>query len=178
MGVETTNKIYFSRDEMFELNKKKLLERGVTIESIAQITYNQQSKYSDNVSMKVCIESVEKILSFREIFHLVQLSVDIDKLVEKNAFSEPIQSIMQSDLGMFGIDELFGLSIASLYGTIGQTNFGDIDVNKPGIVKELNERGKADKPECHTFLDVVVGALAAAASTRVAQVMSDGTAKK
>ena len=126
MGVVTKNKIYFSRDEMFELNKKKLLERGVTIESIAQITYNQQSKYSDNVSMKVCIESVEKILSFREIFHLVQLSVDIDKLVEKNAFSEPIQSIMQSDLGMFGIDELFGLSIASLYGTIGQTNFGDI----------------------------------------------------
>lgn len=178
MGVVTKNKIYFSRDEMFELNKKKLLERGVTIESIAQITYNQQSKYSDNVSMKVCIESVEKILSFREIFHLVQLSVDIDKLVEKNAFSEPIQSIMQSDLGMFGIDELFGLSIASLYGTIGQTNFGDIDVNKPGIVKELNERGKADKPECHTFLDDVVGALAAAASTRVAQVMSDGTAKK
>ena len=160
MGVVTKNKIYFSRDEMFELNKKKLLERGVTIESIAQITYNQQSKYSDDVSMEVCIESVKKILSFREIFHLVQLSVDIDKLVEKNAFSEPIQSIMQSDLGMFGIDELFGLSIASLYGTIGQTNFG------------------ADKPECHTFLDDVVGALAAAASTRVAQVMSDGTAKK
>ena len=103
MGVVTKNKIYFSRDEMFELNKKKLLERGVTIERIAQITYNQQSKYSDNVSMEVCIESVEKILSFREIFHLVQLSVDIDKLVEKNAFSEPIQSIMQSDLGMFGV---------------------------------------------------------------------------
>ena len=178
MGVETTNKIYFSREEMFELNKNKLLSRGVTIESIAEITYNQQSKYNDNVDMTVCIESVEKILSFREIFHLVQLSIDIDMLVEKGVFSEPIQSIMQSDLGMFGIDELFGLSIASLYGTIGQTNFGDIDVNKPGIVKELNDKGKADKPECHTFLDDVVGALAAAASTRVAQVMSDGTAKK
>ena len=178
MGVVTTNKIYFSRDEMFELNKKKLLERGVTIESIAQITYNQQSKYSDNVSMKVCIESVKKILSFREIFHLVQLSVDIDKLVEKNAFSEPIQSIMQSDLGMFGIDELFGLSIASLYGTIGQTNFGDIDVNKPGIVGKLNEEGKGDKPRCNTFLDDIVGAIAAAAAIRISQIKSEEEAAK
>jgi len=172
------DKLYFSREEMFELNKAKLLERGVTIESIAKITYNQQSKYNDHVDMKVCIESVEKILSFREIFHVVQLSIDIDKLTEAKAFSQPIQSIMENDLGMFGVDELFGLSIASLYGTIGQTNFGDIDVNKPGIVKDLNDKGKGGKPECHTFLDDVVGALAAAASTRVAQVMSDGTAKK
>lgn len=172
------NKTYFSRVEMFKLNKAKLLERGVTIDSIASITYRQQSKYNKNVDMATCIESVEKILSFREIFHLVQLSVDIDKLVEAKAFSEPIQSIMMDDIGIFGVDELFGLSIASLYGTIGQTNFGDIDVNKPGIVKELNERGKSDKPECHTFLDDVVGALAAAASTRVAQVMVDGNTKK
>jgi phosphatidylglycerophosphatase A len=77
---------------------------------------------------------------------------------------------------VFGIDELFGLDIASYYGVIGQTNFGDIDVNKPGIVKTLNDDGKSDK--CHTFLDDVVGALAAAASTRVAQIMSEEEAQK
>jgi len=65
-----------------------------------------------------------------------------------------------------------------LYGVICQTNFGDIDVNKPGIVKELNDHGKGKDERCHTFLDDVVGALAAAASTRVAQITSEETAKK
>ena len=31
---------------------------------------------------------------------------------------------------MFGIDEALGLDVAGLYGVIGATNFGDIDVNK------------------------------------------------
>lgn len=169
-------KVFFSREEMFKLNRDKLASRGVTIEAIAEIAYRQQSKYNKNISMITCIESVEKILSYRDIFHIVQLSIDIDILTEQGMFSEPIQSIMRADLGMFGIDEIFGLNIAANYGVIGQTNFGDIDVNKPGIVKELNDSGKGN--ECHTFLDDVVGALAASASTRVAQIQSEEEAKK
>ena len=38
-------KIIFSRDEMQRLNTEKLLERGVKIEDIALIAYNQQKKY-------------------------------------------------------------------------------------------------------------------------------------
>ncbi|MFW5865033.1 MAG: phosphatidylglycerophosphatase A, partial [Candidatus Izemoplasmataceae bacterium] len=67
---------------------------------------------------------------------------------------------------------------AGLYGTIGKTNFGDIDVNKPLIVRKLNHDGKGDQPMCHTFLDDIVGAVAAAASTRVAQVVNEEEAKK
>ena len=126
----------------------------------------------------MCIESVEKILSYRDIFHLVQLSIEIDRLAEEGIFRSPIQEIIRADLGMFGIDEIFGLSIAQMYGTIGQTNFGDIDVNKPGVVKRLNDEGKQPDGRCHTFLDDVVGAIAAAASTRVAQIISEEEAKK
>ena len=68
-----------------------------------------------------------------------------------------------------------GPDIAGMFGTIGQTNFGDIDVNKIGVVKTLNEAGK-EEGICHTFLDDIVGAIAAAASTRVAQVMNEGIA--
>lgn len=125
--------------------------------------------------MTTCIESVEKILSYRDIFHLVQLSIEIDRMTEEGLFRSPIQDIMRADLGMFGIDEIFGLNIASMYGVIGQTNFGDIDVNKPGVVKRLNDEGKSER--CHTFLDDIVGALAAAASTRVAQIMSEAESK-
>ena len=118
-------KLYYSREEMQKLNTDKLLERGVTIEEIAKIAYKQQYRYNKDIKMEDCIESVEKILSLRDIFHLVQLGAEIDRLTEEHAFRGPIQTIMENDLGVFGVDEIFGLDIARLYGAIGQTNFGD-----------------------------------------------------
>ena len=145
---------------------------------ITIIAYNQQKRYYENVDYAVCKESVEKILSLRDIFHLLQLGAEIDRLAEEGLFKGPIQDIIRYDLGVFGVDEIFGLDIARLYGAIGQTNFGDIDVNKPGIVERLNEDGKGDKESCNTFLDDIVGAIAAAASTRVSQIMSEETARQ
>ena len=169
-------KIVFTREEMLKLNKDSLLSRGVTIESIAEIAFHQQKRYSSEITFDLCVESVEKILSLRDIFHHVQLSIEIDKIAEKGLFEGPIQDVISEDLGLFGIDETLGLDVAGTYGTIGQTNFGDIDVNKSGIVKVLNDEGKKSGV-CHTFLDDIVGAIAAAASTRVAQVLNEYDAK-
>lgn len=171
------NKLYYSREEMEDLNTKLLKKRGCEIEDIAQIAFVQQSKYNHNVKIKDCIESVKKILSLRDVFHLLQLGAEIDRLTEEKKFEGPIQYIMEKDLGLFGVDEIFGLDIARLYGAIGQTNFGDIDVNKPGIVAKLNNEGKLGK-KCHTFLDDIVGAIAAAAASRVAQILSEESAKE
>lgn len=172
------NKNLFSREEMLKLNIDKLASRGVTVEDIAKIAYRQQTKWEPNIPYSECKISVEKILSLRDVFHLLQLGAEIDRLTEANAFQGPIQTILSTDLGLFGIDELFGLELAGLYGTIGKTNFGDIDVNKPGIVAALNDAGKHNPGICHTFLDDIVGAIAAAASTRVAQVENEIEAKK
>ncbi len=168
-------KILYTREEMLKLNVKALEKRGVSVNQIADITYAQQSKYISGVPYDVCVESVEKVLSYRDVFHYVQLSVEIDRLAEERKLSQPIQDIIEYDLGLFGVDEVMGLDIAGMFGTIGQTNFGDIDVNKIGVVKNLNEAGK-EEGICHTFLDDIVGAIAAAASTRVAQVMNEGIA--
>ena len=81
------------------------------------------------------MESVEKILSLRDVFHILQLGGEIDRLTEDKAFKGPIQAILETDLGMFGIDELFGLELSGMYGTIGKTNFGDIDVKRSGSKK-------------------------------------------
>ena len=56
------SKVYYSRDEMQRINTEKLLERGVTIEEIAEIAYKQQYRYNKDIQMEECIESVEKIL--------------------------------------------------------------------------------------------------------------------
>ncbi|MFA5290595.1 MAG: phosphatidylglycerophosphatase A [Candidatus Izemoplasmatales bacterium] len=168
----------FSREEMLTMNIEKLRERGVSLEQIAEIAFKQQSKWKPDISFSECLESVEKILSLRDVFHLLQLGAEIDRLTEAQAFHGPIQEILHTDLGMFGIDELFGLELAGLYGTIGRTNFGDIDVNKPGIISKLNDAGKKSKDACHTFLDDIVGAIAAAASTRVAQIENEIEARR
>jgi len=176
MAIDKT-KIIYSREEMYELNKERLESRGVTIEDIAQIAFRQQSRFTKDITMEICIESTKKILSYADAFHMIQLGIEIDELAEKNMLSNPIQAIIKADLGLFGVDELMGLELAGNFGIIGKTNFGDIDVNKPGIVNDLNEEGK--KPDkCHTFLDDIVGALAACASTRVAQIYKEKDANE
>lgn len=177
-------KLLFSREEMQELNIKTLNERGVNIEDIAKIAWKQQSKYTPDIPFSVALDSVMKILSYRDIFHYIQLGAEIDRLAEERQFRGPIQDILFYDLGLFGIDEIVGLEIAGNYGAIGKTNFGDIDVNKPGIVKDLNELGKNEfgidnpNPKVHTMLDDIVGAIAASASTRIAQVLNEETANE
>ena len=80
------DKNLFSRDEMMKMNIDKLLERGVTVDDIAKIAFMQQSKWNPNISYLECKESVEKILSLRDVFHLLQLGAEIDRLTEEKAF--------------------------------------------------------------------------------------------
>ena len=170
-------KLLYSRQEMTDECLRILEKRGVDYLEIAKIAHDQQSKYNDDVSMEDCVDSVLKILSLRDVFHILILGAEIDRITEEKGFEGPIQEIMAHDLGMFGVDEVLGLAIAGLFGVIGQTNFGDIDVNKPGIVADLNDHGKGGSYACHTMLDDIVGAIAAAASTRVAQMAMEDVAK-
>ena len=79
--------------------------------------------------------------------------------------SEPLQDIVKRDEGLYGIDEVIALSIVNVYGSIGFTNFGYIDKLKPGILEYLNDKSTG---KVHTFLDDIVGGIAAAASSRLA----------
>ena len=173
-----TKRTIFSREEMLKMNIKTLEERTVSVKEIAEVAFRQQARWNPDISMKECVDSVEKIISLRDVFHLLQLGAEIDRLTDEGLIKGPIYDILKTDLGMFGIDELFGLELAGLYGTIGKTNFGDIDVNKPLVVDRLNDDGKHAGGMCHTFMDDIVGAIAAAASTRVAQMSNEEEARK
>ena len=89
----------------------------------------------------------------------------LDEFAEKKLLPEPLQTIVETDDGLFGIDEVLPLSIVNVYGSIGLTNFGYLDKTKYGIIKELDE-GK--KNGVNTFLDDIVAALASAAAARIA----------
>ncbi len=142
-----------------------LKDRGVSIKDIGELVMYLQHKYHDDLQLEDCIYNVERVLSKREVQNAILTGIQLDMLAEKGLLEEPIQSIIQSDESLYGVDEILALSIVNVYGSIGFTNYGYVDKLKPGILKRLNDKSTG---ECHAFLDDIVGAIAAAASSRLA----------
>lgn len=157
----------------YELDSKKVAEatahwldqRGVTTEQIAELVLYLQQDYFPDLTLKECIRNVELVLKKREVQNAVLTGIQLDILAEEGKLFPPLQDIIRNDEGLYGCDEILALAIVNVYGSIGLTNFGYVDKLKPGILKELN-RKNGDR--CHTFLDDIVGAIAAAASSRIA----------
>lgn len=105
----------------------------------------------------------------REIIHAVLTGLALDQLAEQKLLPEPLQHLVETDEPLYGIDEIIPLSIVNVYGSIGLTNFGYLDKEKIGIIKELDESPDG----IHTFLDDIVAALAAAAASRIAHTHQD-----
>ena len=156
---------YYSEETMSMMVLTMLKERGVEIEDIAFLTYTAQCKYLSNLTLEECKNAILKVISKRETFHAVLFAINIDMCAEKHLFDEPLNSIILSDLGLFGIDEALALSICGDYGVIGKTNFGNLDVNKPGKIYQLQKNNE----HCHCFLDDIVGAIAANSAILIAQ---------
>jgi phosphatidylglycerophosphatase A len=145
--------------------RNMLDERGVKINDIAELVYYLQSSYHDDLTIETCKENVERVLTKREVQNAIITGIQLDKLAEKNLLEQPLQEIIEKDEGLYGVDEIIAFSIINVYGSIGFTNYGYIDKQKPGILKKLNDKSSG---EIHTFLDDLVGAIAAAASSRLA----------
>ncbi|MGN1400250.1 MAG: phosphatidylglycerophosphatase A [Bacillus sp. (in: firmicutes)] len=151
-------------------SKKWLKERGVSTEAIAELVMHLQKAYQDNLSMEECLENVERVIAKREVQNAILTGIQLDLLAEKGLLEQPLQSIIETDEGLYGVDEILAFSIVNVYGSIGFTNYGYIDKLKPGILKQLNDKTSG---YCHTFLDDIVGAIAAAASSRLAHRRKD-----
>lgn len=152
-------------DALLEATVQRLFERGVQIEEIAVLTHFLQSDYIDNLTKEECVESVYHVLAKREVQHAVLTGIELDVLAEQGKLSHPLQGIIERDESLYGVDEILALSILNVYGTISYTNYGYIDKVKHGILQRLNDKSSG---EVHAFLDDLVAAIAAAASSRIA----------
>jgi phosphatidylglycerophosphatase A len=148
-----------------ETARRWLKERGVEVKDIADLVFFLQEKYHENLKMEDCVANVERVLSKREVQNAILTGIQLDILAEKGMLEEPLQSIIATDESLYGVDEILAFSIVNVYGSIGFTNYGYIDKLKPGILAHLNDKSTG---ECHTFLDDIVGAIAGAASSRLA----------
>ncbi|MER1984548.1 MAG: phosphatidylglycerophosphatase A [Solibacillus sp.] len=156
--------------EVSKATREALLRRNVTIEDIAEIVYEMQSPYNEGLTMEHCIQSVERVLNKREVQHAVLVGVELDELAEKKMLSEPLQSIIESDEGLFGVDETIALGSVFTYGSIAVTTFGHLDKQKVGIIERLDTKVGGS---VNTFLDDLVGSIAASAASRLAHRMRD-----
>lgn len=156
-----------SNDPVAEAANSWLKARGITIDDIAELVHFLQVKYHPNLTMELCKENVRSVLSKREVHNAILTGIELDRLAENNQLSEPLLGLIKRDEGLYGIDEIIAFAIVNVYGSIGFTNYGYIDKLKPGILKHLNNDGT----QCNTFLDDIVGAIAAAASSRLAHTM-------
>lgn len=157
------------RDKCIELLKK----RKVDLEQIADCARFLQSEYRINLRKEQLMESIMAVLDKREVQFAIMTAVELDTMAEKKMMTDKdLEDLIRRDEGLYGVDEVLAYGICNLYGSIALTNFGFIDKKKYGIIKELNEEGK-DGVHCHTFLDDIVGAIAAAAAGRFAHEKED-----
>lgn len=156
--------------EVTRAAREALIDRGVSIEAIAEIVYDMQIPYNPNLTIAACIESVDKVLLKRELQHAILVGVELDRLAEQKKLSQPLQSIIESDEGLFGVDETIAFGAALGYGSIAVTTFGHLDKNKVGIIRELDTK---EGQSVNTFLDDLVGSIAASAASRLAHRIRD-----
>jgi phosphatidylglycerophosphatase A len=154
-------------NDLKQLAIEKLNQRGVSIKSIAEITYQIQAPYNNNITIEFCEEIINIVLEKREVIYAVLTGIALDEGAEKNMFNDELNNLIQEDSPLFGIDEILALSIVNVYGSIALTNFGYLDKLKPLIIGKIDKLGK-ETSYCSTFLDDIVGAIAAAAASKIA----------
>lgn len=154
-----------SMKELYEKSIEVLNERGVTLKDIAELVKKLQEPYDPDIELEICYEHVDAVLKKREVVHAILTGIALDQLAEKKELPEPLQSIIDTDEGLYGIDEIIPLSIVNLYGTIGLTSYGYLDKEKSGIIKDLDTKKDG---KVNTFLDDLVAGIASAAASRYA----------
>ena len=143
---------------------QRLHERGVELSDLAQVAYDTQIKYEPQLTMAECQEAVVDTMHKRELMNNAMVMLELDRLTEEGQISEPLSSIIKADAGVFGVDETLALQIATIYGTIGTTNFGYFDRVKTGIMQKFDTDGN----HVNTLIDDLLSAIVAAVCGKIA----------
>lgn len=165
----SSNMEEFLQSEEYATHAIALLEdRGVSLEDIAECARYLQADYHVDLRTEELLDSVKKVISKREVQFAIMTAVELDRQAEKGTMvDKELENLVESDAPLYGTDEVLAYGICNLYGSIALTNFGFIDKKKYGVIDRLNREGKK-RGICHTFLDDIVGAIAAAAASRFA----------
>lgn len=142
--------------ELFDYVMEELKKKHITPLTIGGAVYEMEHEYFPNKSITDFGQGFYQLFKKREVLNIVATGLMIDNLATEKKLPEPMQTIIENDLGQFGVDELLAIGVANLYGSLGVTNYGYGDKMKIGYAKQLDNDG--DK--INTFSDDLFTALA------------------
>lgn len=141
--------------------------RSVSLADIVDCVAYLEKGYNNNtIDEEKVLRTIKEILSKREVEHVIRTGIALDVMAEKNLIPDKmLEDIIKRDESLYGVDEVLAYGICNLYGSIALTNFGYIDRVKPGIIGKLNDETNGT---CNTYLDDIIGAIAASAASKSA----------
>lgn len=144
---------------------KELAKKNVTVKNMAEIVMELQEKYVPELTLEIAEHNVHRVLEKREVQNSILTGLELDRLAEEGQLKGPLAKMIEEDDGLYGVDEIVPLGIVNVFGTIGFTNYGYLDQEKRGIIKELDNHKEG---EVNTFIDDIVSAIIASACSRIA----------
>lgn len=93
-------------EELYKTTIETIEKRGVTLEDIAEIVMFLQKDYYEGLNLEICLKNVEAVLKKREVIHAILTGVALDEIAEKKGLPEPLQEIVESDEGLYGVGQL------------------------------------------------------------------------
>lgn len=150
--------IKYPDQELFDFVMNELKKRNINSHTVGEAAYQLQHQYLPELTIADFGYQLNEILKKREVLNTLALGFEIDNLATEKKLSEPLQTIIENDLGIFGLDELLAMNISQLYGSLSVSNFGFADKIKVGIAKDLD----TDESHVQTFSDDLFSALVSA----------------
>ena len=142
-----------------------LNSKGVTEESIGKLAMGLQKKFLPEVPLEKYISATLEISKKWDILNCCMVGIALDKAASNKQLDEPLQTIMDEDLGVFAVDEVLAYyGFATLYGGIGITSAGWLDKEKTGIIAKLDQENNY----VNVFLDDLIVGLVACVSAKIA----------
>ena len=168
-------------DKKYMPSKREYIEeqfekRNIYISDMAELVFDSQRRHIEGLAYEDAVRAVDAVMKKREVRHALLVALALDNLAMDNALPEPLQTIVAEDQPLFGVDEDIAVATSGLNGSIATTNYGNLDVSKPGIVGRLNQDQK-DGKMITTFLDDMISAITAQAMGKLAHAYRYGVVK-
>ena len=78
-----------------EKARQLLQERGVSVKDITKLVLFLQKKYLPELTLEEASESVDAVLSKREVHNAILTGIQLDILAEEKALIQPLQDIIE-----------------------------------------------------------------------------------
>lgn len=133
---------------------------GIDLDEIAKQAVEHQKKYLPSLTLEDGKKRLERILNKREVLNNLMTAIALDEMANKGLLPEPLQSVVERDAGVYGVDEALAIANSILAGSIAVTNYGFLDVKKSKVAKHLDDLQKSGKM-ITVFIDDQISALQA-----------------